>query len=95
MKIFRGCGDGNVMVGDRPLSPRFDLWCHSPTGFGWGYSGSGPAQLALAILAEVAGDEVALDLYQRFKQDVIGRLRGDSWEITEDEVWEWIKSAVL
>lgn len=23
---------------------------HSPTGFAWGYGGSGPAQLALAVL---------------------------------------------
>lgn len=34
-----------------PLDPRFDLRRHSPDGFAWGYSGSGPAQLALALLA--------------------------------------------
>lgn len=36
----------------RPLSPRSDLVNHSPSGFNWGYGGSGPAQLALAILAD-------------------------------------------
>ena len=25
-------------------------WNHSPDGFNWGYGGSGPAQLALAIM---------------------------------------------
>lgn len=35
----------------RPLSMRLDLFNHSPTGFEWSYSGSGPAQTALAILA--------------------------------------------
>ena len=34
-----------------PLHKRLDLANHSPTGFSWGYGGSGPAQLALAILA--------------------------------------------
>jgi len=29
-------------------APRSDLRNHSPNGFEWGYSGSGPAQLALA-----------------------------------------------
>lgn len=33
------------------LPLRLDLWNHSPTGFNWGYGGSGPAQLALALLA--------------------------------------------
>lgn len=36
----------------RVLDPRLDLMRHSPTGFEWGYCGSGPAQLALAILAD-------------------------------------------
>lgn len=35
----------------KALDPRNDLWDHSPSGFSWGYGGSGPAQLALAILA--------------------------------------------
>lgn len=37
---------------NRDLDPRLDLRNHSPTGFAWGYGGSGPAQLALAILAD-------------------------------------------
>lgn len=36
----------------RPLNPRNELYNHSPNGFEWGYGGSGPAQLALAILAD-------------------------------------------
>jgi hypothetical protein len=37
------------------LPLRLDLYNHSPDGFEWGYGGSGPAQLALAILADVLG----------------------------------------
>lgn len=33
-----------------PLPLCTEIANHSPTGFEWGYSGSGPAQLALAIL---------------------------------------------
>src|SRR5262245_1194599 len=36
----------------RDLPARLDLRSHSPTGFEWGYGGSGPAQLALALLAD-------------------------------------------
>jgi len=32
------------------LNPRLDLLTKSPTGFEWGYHGSGPGQTALAIL---------------------------------------------
>jgi hypothetical protein len=39
----------------RPLPLRCDIVNHSPTGFSWGYAGSGPAQLALAILADYFG----------------------------------------
>jgi hypothetical protein len=41
----------------RDLDPRHDSRNHSPTGFEWGYSGSGPAQLALALAADVLGDD--------------------------------------
>ncbi len=38
-----------------PLPARCEIWNHSPSGFEWGYGGSGPAQLALAILADFLG----------------------------------------
>jgi len=41
-----------VLVDGKPLAPRNDLFDHSPSGFEWGYGGSGPAQLALALLAD-------------------------------------------
>jgi hypothetical protein len=69
-----------------PLPLRTDLRNHSPTGFEWGYAGSGPAQLALAICAEVVGDERALQVYQRFKFKVVGRLAHERWELTSTEV---------
>jgi len=60
VKRYEGRREGyaaDVSVNDRPLNPRLDLWNHSPTGFEWGYGGSGPAQLALALLADHFGDD--------------------------------------
>ena len=34
-----------------------ELVNHSPSGFEWGYGGSGPAQLALAFLLDYTDDE--------------------------------------
>lgn len=79
-----------------PLPLRLDLWSHSPTGFEWGYGGSGPAQLALAILAAVVGDdELAVRLHQRFKFEVIGHLHRNEWRMEVEYVREWVMLAML
>src|SRR5258708_3939650 len=72
----------------KPLNLRFDLRRHSPTGPEWGYGGSGPAQLSLAILADyLDNDEEALRFYQGFKFAVVGRLPQDqSWVLTEADI---------
>jgi hypothetical protein len=71
----------------RALNPRFDLWNHSPTGFEWGYTGSGPAQLALALLADhLADDQEALEIYQSFKVAIVGGLHWKSWELTSHAI---------
>lgn len=47
---------------------------HSPDGFNAGYSGSGPAQSALAILLHVLKDEEkAQELYQEFKFEFLSK----------------------
>lgn len=79
--------------GGRELDPRFDLRNHSPMGFEWGYGGSGPTQLALALAADVlCDDEAALDVYQRLKFRAVGRLPKDGWSLTEAELLEVIRS---
>ena len=85
-------GDCFVKVDGRPLPMRLDLANHSPTGFEWGYSGSGPAQLALAILADALGDdEEALFWYQPFKQALIAGLDHEEWSMTVDQVLEHVQ----
>lgn len=69
-------------VSGRPLPLRLDLWSHSPTGFEFGYGGSGPAQLALAILADCCGDEAAVEHHQGFKWAVIAHITGPGASLT-------------
>ncbi len=75
----------------RPLPLRLDLANKSPTGFSWGYSGSGPAQLALALLADVIGDEEALKMYQSFKSYFVAVLPAE-WYAPEEEIREMAQS---
>src|SRR6056297_1472047 len=63
--------------GQEQVTPQqsLELANHSPSGFSWGYSGSGPAQLALALLLDYTGNEdVALAHYTAFKNRVVSQL---------------------
>ncbi|MFC4452006.1 DUF6166 domain-containing protein [Halorussus aquaticus] len=63
--------------GEERLTPEQSLKVanHSPSGFEWGYGGSGPAQLALALLLDYTDDEaVALAHYTKFKNEVVSQL---------------------
>lgn len=63
---------------------------HSPDGFQWGYSGSGPAQLSLALLLDVTGNpEVAQECYQDFKFYVVA-FWCEEWETTSGQILEWL-----
>jgi len=90
MKHYSGRREGYaviVTVDGRRLNPRLDLWNHSPSGFEWGYPGSGPAQLALAILADHCGDDrQAFDFHHRFKWAVVAEFPHRSWALTSQEI---------
>jgi hypothetical protein len=62
---YQGTGDGHtVAVEDQdgnlieqlPHIEHAPSECHSPTGFSWGYAGSGPAELARNLLLHALGD---------------------------------------
>jgi len=56
---------------------------HSPDGFNWGYGGSGPAQLALAIVLKITGKPNG---YQELKWKVIAMLPQGKSFVTEFEL---------
>lgn len=56
-----------------PLTPSLRVINHSPSGFECGYGGSGPAQLALAILMMYADKKTAVALHQDFKWEFLAK----------------------
>jgi Family of unknown function (DUF6166) len=78
--------------------------CHSPAGFECGYSGSGPADLALSILADHFGEEPtpvqvrrgelrAWAPHQAFKRDMVASLhlhRGQRAVIAGEDLERWL-----
>lgn len=74
-----------------PLEPSLKIRDHSVV-FEWGYLGSGPAQLALALLLDALSDpETAKKYYYDFKFNVVSRFKKDEWEITGEEIREWLE----
>lgn len=80
----------------RDLSPEASLKIrnHSPDGFEWGYGGSGPSQLALAILHDYflnvldlpdPGNRALLN-YQNFKEHFIASALKDGFIITTRDI---------
>lgn len=91
MKTYRGFrdaqGNTHVEVNGRPLEWRLDLDNHSPTGLEWGYGGSGPAQLALALIADCTGnDERAIERHQDFKWRCVAKLPKSEWMLTSRDI---------
>lgn len=64
--------------------PSQQLYNHSPDGFSWGYHGSGPSQLSLAVLQKLKGDKYALNYYQQFMREIIAKLPGGSFNLYID-----------
>jgi hypothetical protein len=66
------------------------LWNHSD-GFQWGYSGSGPAQLALALLLDATSDPVlSARLHQHFKEEFVAKW-GPQWELSRNDILSWVE----
>jgi hypothetical protein len=63
---------------------------HSPDGFNWGYTGSGPADLALAILTDAFGARVAEGHYLVFEREHVAKW-GARWSITRTELRIWLE----
>lgn len=89
MKIYEGGRslDGAVVTVDgKPLPPRHDLRVLSKAGYEWTYEGAGPAQLALALLADHLGDgAAALGQYEHFMREVVAHL-DNAWRLTSADI---------
>lgn len=96
MRIEGECvaGVGHVRIDGRILEPGASqrLVNHSPDGFAWGYGGSGPAQLALAILLEAGVDAATANgLHQAFKWAFLANVPADRPLRIEVDVEAWVR----
>jgi len=79
----RGEGETWVTIDGEYLNLNLSLkiYNHSPTGFNWGYGGSGPAQLSLAILLEFLPVKLAEKYKSEFKRKVISVIKEDVFTV--------------
>lgn len=88
-----------------PIKPSQEIHNHS-TEFNWSYGGSGPAQLALALLLHAVGEcpveerpiastapQIAQQFYQLFKNDYVSNW-DETWTITQSEIIGWLRKVV-
>jgi len=85
-----GIDNGNVFTN----TPLTHIVRHSPDGFNFGYSGSGPADLALSILTDFCKRtkkdiKIAEKNYQLFKDDFISCAK-NKLRITGKEIEKWL-----
>lgn len=84
MRIKGTYATNEIEVDGKPLdpAPSQKVWNHSPTGFAWSYSGSGPAQLALALLLHAGvKDRLAVELHQQLKEEFVASLPDGDFEV--------------
>jgi hypothetical protein len=79
-----------------PLPMWQEIRNHSLDGPEWGYSGSGPAQLALALLMDATADPALADgWHQEYKRAVIASLDRDAWMLSREDVLRWVVETLL
>lgn len=92
-------GDGYDIImrregGEAVINVAHRIVHHSPTGFEWGYYGSGPADAALNILAVFVDGKTAWRLHQRFKEEFIANVPREGGTIQAERIREWILARV-
>lgn len=99
----RWLGGLGVFVVENQSSRRLPhVVLHSPDGYEWGYAGSGPADLALSILADYFGEPAqtvkegrnskAYRLHQSFKDKFLTNADKLNLKITSEQIVDWLES---
>lgn len=87
--FFQTLLDGNIETNVRQQQAG-----HSPTGYGWGYGGSGPADLALNILLRFVSPQDAWIYHQDFKWQFIATAPEQGTIIKGETIRRWIDDQV-
>lgn len=92
---IRGEGENIITVSDEKGTRQLKhIVYHSPAGMEWGYDGSGSSDLARSILADFAGIKVADIFYQEFKRDFIVKQPEKGFQISGQEILDWLKRKI-
>ena len=87
-----GC---QVTVNREHLDPRGDLWWHAPTAFAWDDGENGPAELALALLADALEDDGLAEKHCRqFTREVVAQFDRDRFLITQEAIRGWLEKTL-
>lgn len=65
---------------------------HSPDGFQWGYGGSGPAQLAYALVRDNYDRDTTEAVYREFLREVVAQLPDEDFILEEQRVRRTVES---
>ena len=84
-------GTARASMGTAEGAPLPHVVRHSPTGFEWGYGGSGPSDLALSVLTAVAGAETAERYYRALVAEVITRVPRSGGLLRAERARDWIR----
>lgn len=97
LKGTRTASEKTVLLNGERLTPDKSqaVINHSPDGFEWGYGGSGPAQLALAVLLELHDKETACKNYQKFKHEFIANIGRADFDLRIDYHINWKQEIIL
>lgn len=92
VNVYKGIDGHDVTINGKPLSPLNQIINHSPDGFSWGFDGSGPGQLALAIMVHEFGPELHSHPadYMTFKSEVIANFDRQAFSISSLDIENWI-----
>jgi len=88
-------GDKVVYFNDILLDPRFDIFNLTRDGFDWGYNGTAPMQLSVAMLAQATSIKSAKRYKTQFMLEKLVKLPKNRWTIPISEVKAWLKQKYL
>lgn len=93
--VFKGhktlLGSKYVTYGELELPSRSEIYSASKDGFDWGYVGSGPMQLAFAMLYQLSDENFSKKHASEFANDVVKKLNSRDWLLSASDVVAWIE----
>ena len=72
-----------------PIPAQKILYCSDD--FDWGYNGNGPFLLALALLLEELGEDMAKRHCFAFLDQVVS-IMPHTWQLTSEQIQTWVKA---